>query len=416
MKNIYKYSQFNVIAAQQSDKVLIYNTYSLNYRWITESELSDIQNKNNIDLGDVPEYFAHEGFIIPMEIDEIQRLKDDAQENLKQADYLYISIFTTLACNYRCVYCFEKDQLCQTEYMTIETADEIINFIKKQYEKHQFTKPLKIKWFGGEPLLNMKIIRYISKSLIDNNIKFYAKMYTNGRLLTKEIAEELKSLNVIDEVVIPIDGLATTYSKLKKCKKEDFYTVLDNIKECENILKIIIHINVSEASKADVKPLMDLIRNQYDIKARIKIAAIAPQNTQVITNENSIDFKEHQKSIDIINDGPIYIRRRTTGCEARLLNYYVIGTKGELYFCEHLVGQQQYIVGSISNNYEIVDRRNTIWDNDKIIDDCNKCVLLPICLGKCTSQRYIDKIDCQKEQQIESIKQRLCKLAYTKQE
>ncbi len=413
MKNIYKYSQFNVIAAQQSDKVLIYNTYSLNYRWITESELSDIQNKNNIDLGDVPEYFAHEGFIIPMEIDEIQRLKDDAQENIKQADYLYISIFTTLACNYRCVYCFEKDQLCQTEHMTIETADEIISFIKKQYEKHQFTKPLKIKWFGGEPLLNMKIMRYISKSLIDNNIKFYAKMYTNGRLLTKEIAEELKSLHVTDEVVIPIDGLAPTYAKLKRCKKEDFYTVLDNIKECENILKIIIHINVSEASKADVKPLMELIRNQYDIKARIVLKRIIPANTRYKSSSNNIETNEIY-NVAFNNSEDISIKRVSVGCEARFKNFFVISTKGEIYPCEYVIGNKKYIIGNIKDNN--IHIRDCIWSIPKIIDDCDKCVLLPICLGSCSAKRYIDKIDCQKEQQIQSIKQRLCKLAYTKQE
>ena len=410
MSTLYKYSQFNLIAKEEQDKILLYNTYSLNYRWIDKADFADINEKLSIDLLDVPEYLATEGFLVPSELDEIQRLKDDVQSHTDKADFIFLSIFTTLACNYRCVYCFEKDQLCQTEHMTLETADEIITFIKGRYKEHQFTKPLKIKWFGGEPLLNMEIIRYISKELHSNNINFTARLYTNGRLLTKELAIELKELGVTDDVVIPIDGLAPTYASLKGCTEDDFYEVLNNIKACEDVLKIVIHINVSGASKNDVQPLFNLLKNDYGIKSKIVAVRVAPQNTDTITDENDVSFEEYQKATDIVKDNRRFGKKRGYGCEARHPDYYVIGTKGELYICEHLIGQQEYMVGNIKDQSGRIDRAGTIWDTNRIIDDCTDCPILPICLGNCTSQRYIDNIDCQKELRMEDTKKRILEL------
>lgn len=404
---LYKYSQFNIVTKKDKDKVLLYNTYSLRYRYMDKYDFDDINGKTDIDLADVPIYLEQEGFIVPTSLDEIQRLKDDIQQKQAQADYMFISIFTTLACNYRCVYCFEKDQLCQTDHMSTETADEIISFIKRRYKEHQFTKLLKIKWFGGESLLNMEIIRYISNELINSNIEFAAKLYTNGRLLTKELALELKELHVTDEVVIPIDGLAPTYARLKNCTEDDFYKTIQNIKDTEDILKIHIHLNVSESSKNDIEPLIKLLRDEYKIKSHLSTVSVAPQNTNITTDENNIEFDEFQKASDLLMKNKAVPIKRSYGCEGRQPDYYVIGTKGELYICEHLVGQEQYIVGNIKDQSDKLLRQGTIWDTNRIIDECTPCPILPICLGHCTSQRYIDHIDCEKEKRIELTKQKL---------
>lgn len=43
MTGLYKYSQFNIIADEKEDKILLFNTYTLNYMWIDKSELDDIK-------------------------------------------------------------------------------------------------------------------------------------------------------------------------------------------------------------------------------------------------------------------------------------------------------------------------------------------------------------------------------------
>ena len=404
----YKYSQFNLIVKEDNDKVLLYNTYSLRWRKFKKSDFERMVDQQAIPQALLSEYIIKEGFMVPTNLDEIQRLKDDVNTFWEDYDTLDLSIFVTMACNYRCVYCFEKDHLCNTEYMTTETADDIINFIKRRYAEHQFKNKLHIKWFGGEPLLNMPIIRYISKELRNNNIDYVAMMYTNGRLLTKEVAQELKDLGITGQVVIPIDGLASTYAKLKQCSESDFHAVIQNIKAAEDILNIQIRINVSEASKNDAEELYRYLKNDLKLNCKTRFIYVNHFNEHKATKENSLD-DDSIKMITNIRDRLVNIEhiKKTHGCEARNPNFYVIGTHGETYICEHNIGKKEFVTGNIKETSKQIDRAVTIWDNSKIISDCSKCKILPICMGECPTKRYLDKIDCAQELRIEDIKNTL---------
>lgn len=400
---LYKYSQFNIEVSETIDYMLLYNTYSLKYRWISKPEYADIKDNLTIDIGDVPVELAESGFIVPVDIDEIQRLKDEAYSKVNHPENMFISIFTTLACNYRCVYCFEKDQLCNSDHMTIETADETIAFIKRYREKYNVNNPVHIKWFGGEPLLNMEIIRYITTELRNNNIKLWAKMYTNGRLLTRDLALELKELGVTDDVVIPIDGLAENYARIKGCSEKDFYTVLENIRDTQDILRIVIHLNVSDSTKQDTTELYRVIREDYGIKCRVLVNSIQPMNTDSVNEDNDISTESLYELKELINKQS-GIQRTLSGCEGRQFGYIVIDPKGYTYICEHLVGQDDYKLKHISECNGYIDRIGTIWDNNRVIDECGDCPILPTCLGQCSTNKFIEKIDCNKDVKIQNIK------------
>ena len=83
-QSLYKYSQFNIIVEETKEKVLLFNTYSLRYRYLNRVDFLDVYGKNNIDLGDVPVSIAEDGFIVPVSLDEIRRLKDDIQAHQKK--------------------------------------------------------------------------------------------------------------------------------------------------------------------------------------------------------------------------------------------------------------------------------------------------------------------------------------------
>jgi radical SAM protein with 4Fe4S-binding SPASM domain len=73
------------------------------------------------------------------------------------------------------------------------------------------------------------------------------------------------------------------------------------------------------------------------------------------------------------------------------------------------------VVGNICDKQLHINRKNTIWDNNKIIDDCSGCNMLPLCMGECVMRRYINKIriDCDKELYTQNIKERLLKIIDT---
>ena len=74
----------------------------------------------------------------------------------------------------------------------------------------------------------------------------------------------------------------------------------------------------------------------------------------------------------------------------------------------HQIGIDKYKYGNIKD-LSSIDKTGTVLDIDVIIDDCKDCSLLPICMGKCSVERMIGKIDCQKDLRIQQLQKDLIK-------
>lgn len=89
-------------------------------------------------------------------------------------------LHTTTACNYNCSYC---DVIKDNKIIPKEKLGIILDFVEKNFEEIN-----RFKFFGWEPLLNWKTIRF----LIDNSKNFLSNKYeivTNTTLLRDEIWE-----------------------------------------------------------------------------------------------------------------------------------------------------------------------------------------------------------------------------------
>lgn len=94
---------------------------------------------------------------------------------------IVILIYMTLECNIRCYYCvvnFKK------EYISFETIDDIILFIKKN--RNNFWS-VSVEFFWGEPLLVFDKIKYFVLNSLDLDIKY--KITTNWILINNDIIE-----------------------------------------------------------------------------------------------------------------------------------------------------------------------------------------------------------------------------------
>ncbi|MBR1641839.1 MAG: radical SAM protein [Butyrivibrio sp.] len=380
----YKWSRFNHIVTKDKERVLVYNTYSLYYRWIYNDDFEYLTTHTELNFENLDDMLIKEGYVVESDIDEIERLKAEARE-YSNNDYLYLVIYTTMACNYRCSYCFEGDRLCN-EHLTTEKADEIISFAKRYCEQAGLNK-IAIKWFGGEPLLNQEPIVYITDKLNELGYTVRARIYTNGRLLTKEVATKLKELRV-DNILIPIDGLEKDYVRLKNCSKEDYYTVLKNIKECEDIVNITLLLNVTDTNKSGIQKLIKLLHSKYGIKSKYRLNRIKHSNTSI----SNSDYYELCKKTSLLDE---VIPRQKIGCEAQYRNYVVINTKGDIFKCEHIINIEKYKVGNIKDvDIEQLMTNNTEWNTDRVIDECKDCKLLPLCMNHCHTNNNIHKHEC----------------------
>ena len=107
-----------------------------------------------------------------------------------------IMLNVTDQCNFRCKMCF-----CdwQDNYMTPEIADKAIELALKR--KSPRVDKITINFFGGEPLMNFNLIKYVVEKW-EKECEF--SMTTNGSLLTNEILDYLKEHKV--GLLLSIDG------------------------------------------------------------------------------------------------------------------------------------------------------------------------------------------------------------------
>lgn len=98
------------------------------------------------------------------------------------------TIFTTTDCNARCFYCYElgRSRIPMSEETAHKAATYIIN--------HCGGKPVKLNWFGGEPLYNKKVIDIICSDLKDKDIKYVSSMVTNAYLFDEETVDQAVDL------------------------------------------------------------------------------------------------------------------------------------------------------------------------------------------------------------------------------
>lgn len=98
------------------------------------------------------------------------------------------SIWVTSTCNMKCKYCY-VEEMKDKQNFPIASVYRLMDFICNTYNNQR----IKINFFGGEPLLNLKLIKLIV-SEIEKHEEFEVSYYmtTNGLLLDDETISYLK--------------------------------------------------------------------------------------------------------------------------------------------------------------------------------------------------------------------------------
>lgn len=170
-------------------------------------------------------------------------------------------IYPTLACNFRCPYCYQDHENLN---MNAEVAAGIISYVRKNIIKH---RELHVAWFGGEPLLRMDLIQKMSEAFMDichkRNRLYTSAITTNGYLLNKETFMRLYRLNV-RKFAITIDGLHDVHDKQRitidgKGTLDRIISNLLDIKTISSNLKFEMNIR-SNVSKEGLKTLEKYVK------------------------------------------------------------------------------------------------------------------------------------------------------------
>ena len=399
-----KISNYNFFIKPDDDeeKIIAYNAFTNSIAIMNSSNYKhyfDFKD-NNIEIMDKD--FIKElhkgGFLIDDNVNEIDTLRYLMFKDRFDRKSFNLTIAPTIDCNFRCIYCYEKDKL-ENSYMNKETENNLIKLIK---EKSSNIDSLNISWYGGEPLLAIDTISSLSESMMsickDNNIPYNASMVTNGYLLDRATCEKLNKYNV-SSIQITLDGNEATHDKRRFLigGKPTYKKIIENLVACKDILpKIALRINVDNNNKELIKELVDDLRkNQLLDVVHPYLGHVRNDdncyNDNLCLKNNDYAKLEYNFQNNILNQGinnnPLQFlpRRITSYCGADSISSHIVDSKGDLYRCWNDIGNKQKIVGNINNSELNINEALTdyiLFDATENVE-CRNCKFLPLCMGGC---------------------------------
>ena len=393
----YKLSNF-VIVHKVETSFIIYNCLSKELLLLEKDEINSILTGKSKKNEPVKKVFVENWNMVPEDFDEINFLSNinDLIKKLHYKPYLdTFCIFPTTECNARCFYCFETG--CKVQKMDILTADALSEYIINNSGDTVY-----LRWFGGEPLLNVECIDRISTKLTEANIKIHSSMVSNGYLFDEKIVEKAKSNWNLEKVQITLDGTEKTYNKVKNYiyKNENpFIKVIDNIQLLLiNNIFVTIRLNADDYNIDDLYKLADYLHSKLNSFNNFSVVPhLLFKKYKRSRKSNNLEYRSSLKNkfekfenylyaLNLQKPKPVPKNPRINFCLADNKSALVVMPNGSLTRCEHKISDKD-LTGSIFTNIKPKPWQNYVEHNQL----CYTCPLLPDCkrLIDCDTGGYI---------------------------
>ena len=371
------------MALIEADKYEQYKQFAENGTPVTDEELL-----GNLKLG---------GYVVDGDYDELAAIKYNLYSSRFSTSSLILTIAPTSDCNFRCIYCYEKDSI-KPLVMSEETQDDWIEFVKKYMP---FIQTFHVSWYGGEPLLAISIVERLSAAFLalceENRVEYNASIVTNGYLLTPQIAERLCAAKVVS-LQITLDGAAEDHDKRRFLKGglPTFDRIMDNLCAAKEKLppEVYVRINADRHNVDRVDNVVRIIREK-GLAGRVYPYLAMVENRNDTYNDNSclhtnefsqceFDFIQ-RNGLDFVGRMP---RQIGNYCGADRRGSFVVNADGHLYRCWNEMGIDEECIGTLKEGLKdsTTIHANLLYDATED-PECRDCRLLPICMGGCPNAR-----------------------------
>ncbi|MEA1936676.1 MAG: SPASM domain-containing protein [Patescibacteria group bacterium] len=376
--------------------------------------------------------------LVPEELDEKQKYLRLFHEARAEDSTFGVYLVLTRNCQLKCPYCFEQG-IEQNMAMDCEMADNIVRWCQEYLDNHKNCKRFRVVLYGGEPLLNKKVIRHILPKLHalakNRNLLFEIGILTNGELLEVKTVSFLKHYK-LDRVQITLDGPKDIHDKrrVRKDGSGTFDKITKNILvvlEKNLVKKIHLRINFDRQNINAVPLLFDFfstrnIQDRIELSFGVITSTISKEGKQKISDSwfNNFGLSQKENASKYLwlcqeakKRGFNIPQEYLAGpwCTARAINSAVIEPDGSLLKCISTVGRKEFVFGNISS---VKDTYDFHFNNFSYLEKClsKECPFVPICGGGCRFNAYVDsgsliEPHCQREL-IETINKGLIKLSF----
>ena len=266
-----KQSRYNIFVDADDGKKLAFNSASAALAEIEADKYPTIQRILNdpttASTEEERQYYAalcHGKYLIDDETDELVTLMvRNRQQRFSKADFS-LTIAPTLACNFKCDYCFVSQQAVR---MNQETEKALLRFKENDLKR---AEKVSLTWFGGEPTLCPDTVERLQDGYRELCNRYRVDLYpsgiiTNGYLLDAAMAARLSRAGVVT-AQITLDGPEKVHDSRRRLHngKGTFARIVDNIGEAADTLKIQIRVNVDRSNIDATLELMDYLGRPED--------------------------------------------------------------------------------------------------------------------------------------------------------
>lgn len=367
-------------------------------------------NGEKYDLSAVDEETVRE---IEAEIEELKRegvlfAEEEKEIPLKSDLVKALCLHICHDCNLRCEYCFagQGNYKGRTEYMSFGVAKAAVDFLISNSGNR---KILEMDFFGGEPLMNLSVVKktvdYAKEQGKKHNKKFLFTLTTNGVLLNEETAKYLNE--EMENVVLSIDGRREVHDGVRKTVngKGSYDVIIENIK---NFVKMrgdkhyyvrgtftkknldfandVLYLADEGLTEISLEPVVTDESSPLYIGEK-DVPAVAEEYRRLAreykrryaAGERLFNFFHFQ--IDLTG-GPC-LKKRVSACGAGN-EYFSVTPAGDIYPCHQFADDPKFKMGTVfegrlDEKIRAVFRDNNLYTREK----CKNCFAKFHCSGGC---------------------------------
>ena len=427
--NVFRFKEKMVLYDVNTDSIIQVNdelTYDI-LDLAGKYDIADLRkqiNKKHKGVGDAKiietiKPLKDAGFFInpPVDFANLRRIK--ARLMKYQPDKIQLCI--TQACNLACIYCYaeESGSNARNQLMSFETAKQSIDYLVRGSGSQ---KRLSIQFFGGEPLMNFKLMKQVveyCESISQKSDKVFSyAVSTNCTLLDEEVQDYLVKYRF--GVLVSVDGDAEIHNRQRPFRdgRPSYDLVMKNAialneKFIKNKLRPpriranIINGNANRLAEITnafsdlgfkaigVAPIMERLGENapfgMDDDALAKWSEQADnqfcywldctENDKTV--KNSYITREVHRKFGILKSKRIFGGVRCG--VGRGVN--IVDVDGNIYPCHRYPGMDKYIIGNV---YTGIDREkiSAYYDDimNSMLKNCKDCWMRYKCGGPCPWQ------------------------------
>jgi uncharacterized protein len=435
-------SIFNVsVPLPARDEVFLMNTLT-DAQFVVSSDVAALLSRGDLDqasldgdeIRDALALLNDNGFLVSSREHDRRALDTYMTRVTSDASELHITLLTTLQCNFACDYCFQGDHGDYNKFaekMSLETAQKVGDWVERELERIA-PERLTMQFFGGEPLLNLPVLYYLSERLSASaqalGVTMAITIITNGLLMTPEVVDRLLPLG-LKGIKITLDGDRDTHNRMRPLRggQGTFDRIVDNVRRVADRVSIAIGGNFDESSVDSFPALLDFLKAQefadklvgvnFKPVVREMSAAAKPKGILSLTPVNQ-DGKPLGGSCMTaagegsgsacgtcnLTDKMTFLREETKSrglptpdgihngpCHVHMKHAHTIGTDGSLYACAGFTGDKTQSTGHIDDRREAW--RESALDRFERLHpwkECGDCAFIPVCAGGCVAASHME--------------------------